>query len=107
MTRRKFCVQLSGKRVSTTEAGTDIVEVTRYDKLSISAQFGVTGAWAKVFKTFSKSPSIQVRMYDTESETYETRTMRIRSYRETLKKGSETLTAVNGVWEVSFTLKEF
>lgn len=95
------------ENVKKTEGGTDVVEVIRNDKLSISAQFGVTGRWAKVFKAFSKKNSIEVRMYDTESEQYETRTMRMRNYKESLKKNSELLTEVNGVWDISFTLKEF
>lgn len=95
--------------VKRSEAGTDLVDVVRLDKMSISAEFGVTGAWAKIFKDFSLQASIQVRMYDTAAEGYETRTMRIRNYKENLRKGSELVAGknINGVWDVSFTLKEF
>lgn len=89
-----------------TEAGTDCIEVIRYDKLNISAAFGVTDGWASTFKQFSKQNTIQVKIYDIETKAYKTRTMRMRSFKAKLKKDSELLQAVNGVWEITFELRE-
>lgn len=93
------------ENVMTTEAGTDYIELIRY-KLSISAGFGVTGAWAAVFQNFSEQDTIEVKIYDVVEEDYVQRTMRMRNYKAKLKKDSELLEAVNGVWEISFNLEE-
>lgn len=93
------------ENVMTTEAGTDYIELIRY-KLSISAGFGVTGRWAAVFQEFSEHDTIEVKIYDVIQEDYVTRTMRMRDYKAKLEKNSELLEAVNGVWDISFTLEE-
>ena len=100
------------ENVNLTEAGTDQVEVTRYDKLSINAKYKVAesndgGNWAKIFKEFSKKSSIAVKRYDILAQAYETRYMRMRNFQANLVPKSDYLSAVNGVWEISFTLNEF
>ena len=89
------------------EAGTDLVEVTRYDKLSISAGFAVTSTWAKVFKEFSKKDIIEVKRYDVLAEDYETRLMRIRNFTCTRKHKSEFVEGYYGLYDVAFNLEEF
>lgn len=93
--------------VNKTEAGTDQVEVVRYDKLTISCEFGCTNELAATLKGFSKLSSVTVKYYDTETDTYKERTMRMRKYSQTLASGSYALNAVRGVWSVSFDLEEF
>lgn len=100
------------EEINTTEAGTDNIEVTRYDKLTVSARFKVAesqtgGEWAKTFKTFSKKPSISVKRYDIMTQAYDTRTMRMRDFSAVLVSKSDLLSGVNGVWEISFKLIEF
>jgi hypothetical protein len=89
------------------EAGTDIVEVVRYDKLTIAAQFSVTSAWAKTFKEFSKKDSISVSRYDVLTETYDVRTMRIRNFTLTRRRKSEFVEGYYGLYDVAFNLEEF
>lgn len=89
------------------EAGTDIVEVVRYDKLTIAAQFTVTSNWAKVFKYYSKQASIAVKRYDVLAEDYETRNMRIRNLSITRRKKSEFVKGYFGIYDVNFNLEEF
>lgn len=93
--------------VNKTEAGTDQVEVVRYDKLTISCEFGCTNTLAATLKGFSKLSSVTVKYYDTETDAYKERTMRMRKYSQTLASGSHTLSEVRGVWSVLFDLEEF
>ena len=98
--------------VNVTEAGTDNVEVTRYDKLTISAKFKVAeatnvGEWAKVFKEFSKKPSFTLKRYDILEQGYEERTVRMRDFTAELMAKSDLLPSINGIWNISFTLIEF
>lgn len=92
--------------VNTSEAGTDIINVTRYDKLTISAEFGCSAAWAKTFKSFSILDSFTLTRYDVISEADETRTVRMRNYSQTLIKDSQTLTGQNGLYSITFDLEE-
>lgn len=95
------------ENVNQTEAGTDQVSVTRYDKLSVSCSFQCSHRWASKFKAYSKKDSISVQMYDIELNGYKTRTMRIRSFKADPVKNSQRTPNTNGLWEISFNLEEF
>lgn len=90
-----------------TEAGTDQVIVTRYDKLSVSCEFKCSAAWASTFTNFRDKDSIAVRLYDLKTCDYKTRTMRIRNFKTAPEKNSEKLPSSNGLYTVSFDLYEF
>ena len=90
-----------------TEAGTDQVIVTRYDKLSVSCEFKCSAAWASTFTNFRDKDSIAVRLYDLKTRDYKTRTMRIRNFKTGPEKNSEKLGSSNGLYTVSFDLYEF
>lgn len=92
--------------VQVTEAGTDVINVTRYDKISISAEFGCTDAWAKTFREFSRLDTFTLTRYDVVSGEEEERTVRMRNYTQTLVKDSETLAGFNGLYNISFELEE-
>ena len=93
--------------VNETEAGTDQVSVTRYDKLSIACTFQCSHRWAKKFKEYSKKDEISVNFYDILTETYVTRQMRIRDFKVSLVDNSWRTPNTNGLWNVSFNLIEF
>ena len=95
------------ENVNQTEAGTDQISVTRYDKLSVSCSFQCSHRWASKFKAYSKKDSIFVRMYDIELGGYKTRTMRTRSFKADPVKNSQRTPNTNGLWEISFHLEEF
>ncbi len=95
------------ENTQTSEGGTDIVDVTRYDKLSISATIGCLSSTAKVLKNFSKKDSIAVKRYDILTEAYETRNMRMRGFAATKVEKSDDLAVTNALWSVTFTLEEF
>lgn len=100
------------ENVNQSEAGTDNVEVARYDKLTVSARFKVAesstaGTWAKTFKEFSKKASFTLKRYDILAEAYEERTVRMRNFSASLDRKSDLLPNINGVWDISFDLIEF
>ncbi len=90
-----------------TEAGTDQVIVTRYDKLSVSASFQCSSRWAAKFAEFRDKDSIVVKLYDLKTQNYKTRTMRIRNFKTGPEKNSEKTKGTNGLYTVSFDLQEF
>lgn len=93
--------------VNKTEAGTDQVEIVRYDKLTISCEFGCDNTLAATLKGFSRLASLTVKYYDTETDAYKERTMRMRKFSQSLADGSHVLDGLRGVWSVSFDLEEF
>ena len=95
------------ENINTTEAGTDQISVTRYDKLSISCSFQCSSVWAKKFKEYSKQGEIAVSIYDLIAEEYKTRTMRIRNFKASLVANSRNTPNTVGLWDISFSLEEF
>lgn len=99
------------ENVNVTEAGTDQVEVTRYDKLTVNVKYRIAedpaGGIANTLKEFSKKASFTLKRYDVLAKTYEERTVRMRDFKVSLVPKSDYLSSVNGVWEITFTLKEF
>ena len=90
-----------------TEAGTDEVIVTRYDKVTISAKYTASAKWLKLFQGWATTASLTVKYYDPISEGYSTRTMRMRNFKYVLIQGSDALTTSLGLYTVSFDLIEF
>lgn len=92
--------------VQQTEAGADIIIVTRYDKLTVNVTARVTSTNLAIFNTYSKKKSFNLYRYDVNTGLYDTRRVRMRNYVRSLKRHSEDLTITMGVWDVSFTLEE-
>ena len=95
------------ENVNETEAGTEQTSVTRYDKLSVSCSFMCSSLWAKKFKEYSMKDEIAVSLYDVIDEAYKVRAMRIRDFKMSLVDHSWKTPNTNGLWEVSFSLREF
>ena len=95
------------ENVNETEAGTDQIIVTRYDKLTVTASFQCTSTWAGKFKAYSKRDSITVSLYDIETHAYKDRAMRLRSFKAVPADHSEGIRGTDGLWTVSFSLEEF
>ena len=92
--------------VQQTEAGTDIIILTRADKLSVSVTARVSSPKLAIFDTYSKKQSFNLYRYDVNTGLYDTRVVRMRNYSRSLKRHSQDLTVTKGVWDVSFTLEE-
>lgn len=95
------------ENVQETEAGTDLVMVVRRDKLTISLTFNCSSDWAQRFAIYRDNEPLSVQVYDPKTAAYKTRTMRIRSYQSNLIEDSWTTRGTNGLYEVSFELKEY
>lgn len=96
------------ENVNTTEAGTDIVDVMRADKLTVNASFDVSSTMLGTLKTWANSTSaLKVKIYDSVSDDYVERDMRIRNFIYSLVKYSDKTSGTIGLWTVTFDLIEF
>lgn len=93
--------------VSQTEAGTDVVDVSRVGKLTIAAQYKCSSFWAKKFMEWFTDSSLEVKIYDAVTDGYQAHTMRMRNFKKKTVKHSEKIRYGNGLYEVSFQLIEF
>lgn len=96
------------ENVMTTEAGTDVIDVMRVDKLTVNASFNVSSAWLSTFKGWANSTSaLTVQIYDAISDAYVSRSMRIRNFNYSLVQNSDRTSGTIGLWELTFDLIEF
>lgn len=94
--------------VNQSEGGRDIIQAVRYDKMSISASFVIADyAWVQFFEQLNELDSFKVKEYSPRDNAYVERTMRIEGFSDSMRRKSETIDGVKGVWEISFTLEEF
>lgn len=92
--------------VQQSEAGTDIIILTRTDKLSVSVTARVTSAKLAFYDTYSKKKTFRLTRYDVVRDMYETRTVRMRNYTRSLMRRSQDLDVSKGIWDISYTLEE-
>lgn len=95
------------ENVRQTEAGTDIVNIARQNKLKATMSFRCLQATLQTLASFETQDSFTFKRFNPKNGTYEERIVRMRNFTHELIKGSEDLASVDGVWEVSFTLEEF
>lgn len=93
--------------VITTEAGTDVVIVARYGKLSVSAQFNCSSRWAAKFAAYRDKGAITVELYDIKTGGYGLRKMRIREFKASIVEHSHRTAGTNGLYKISFALEEY
>ena len=93
--------------VNKSEAGTDIVNVTRDDKLSISMTIKCLQPMVATIGSFQTKPSFVFKRYQPKTGAYEERTVRMRYLSINLQTGSQDLSEVDGVWQLTFRLEEF
>lgn len=94
------------ENVNETEAGTDSIEVTRDEKLTIYAEFSCTSEWVRRFRLFSKH-IVNVRIYDSETDAYKTYQMRIRNFKKGTEQHSEYVRSSVGLYNVTFDLIQY
>lgn len=96
--------------VNVSEAGTDIVDVTRLGKLTLSLSYRLMGSYATTFESFAFSDDpISVYLYDPSTNSYgSARSMRMRNYKKKLVESSDKCAdTVKGMYDFSFSLIEF
>lgn len=92
--------------VNQTEAGTDICQIERIKKLTLSMSFRLMGSWASFFEGIAYDTStVSVSIYDNQTSAYDSKTMRMRNYSKKLVEHSEKVNC-DGMWDISFDLVE-
>lgn len=96
------------ENVNTTEAGTDIVDILRVDKLTVNASFDCSSTWLATFKGWANATSaLTVKIYDAPTNNYVSRYMRIRNFNANFVENSDKNSGTYGLWNVTFDLIEF
>lgn len=93
--------------VGTSEAGTDLVEVVRKNKYSVSASFNCTSVWYHKFMTLAQNNQLTLVTYDPVTNQNQERTVRMRDFSAEWQQYSDNVRGTIGLWVVSFTLTEF
>lgn len=86
-----------------TEAGTVQRDVVRPGVVNISVSFSVSPRWLKLLSVFKQQEKISVDYFDTATLEMRRTEMFIEGYKAGLVKD----TSFKGLWQVSFTLREF
>lgn len=95
------------ENVGTAEDGSDIVQIKRTDKLTVSVSLIVDSTWMDFFYDYAKNASlINVSIFDSEVGAYVIRRMRLRSFKKNKITYSELVRQTMGLWNVSFNLIE-
>lgn len=96
------------ENANTTEAGTDIIDLVRVDKLSVTASFDVSSSLLATLKGYANSASaLSVDIYDPVTSAYKQRSMRIRNFVSNLVQHSDNTSGTIGLWNITFDLIEF
>lgn len=95
------------EKVNQTEAGTDQVQLVRTGKVTMSFATKCLADWLAKYEYYSTLASFQVKYYDVSINGYVEKTVRMRDFKWSVVKHSYELNNIAGVYEVSFTLKEF
>ena len=96
------------ENVGTTEAGTDVVDLMRVGKLTITASYNVSSDWLVKFESWADATSpLSVKLYDPATSAYVTKSMRIRNFISDYVKYSKNTSGTLGLYVVSFDLIEF
>ena len=99
-------VQLSDEEADSggeTEAGTTQRDIVRTGVAEIPVSFSVSPSWMKRLTVYKNKASISVKYYDPETTAVKTAEMYIDGFKAKLVQD----TSYGGLWNVSFTLREF
>lgn len=95
------------ENVNQSEAGTDIRQVARVDKLSVGITYTMLSSFLSTLEGWRDSlTALTVSIYDFQTAAYKERSMVMRNYNKDLKDKSQDLTVTTGIWTVSFDLIE-
>lgn len=96
------------QKVNQSEGGRDIVQNIRKDKMSVSVSLKLADFhWVQFFYQLYMMDSFVLKQFNPLVGGYDERTVRIDDFDYDNEKDSDKLTAVVGVWNVSFKIEEF
>ena len=93
--------------VNSSEAGTDLVNITRSNKLSVSASFNCTSRMYSLLYNLSQNAWLYLQTYDPLTNTTGNRKVRMRDFSASFQQYSDNVSGTTGLWAVSFSLTEF
>lgn len=91
---------------NTSEAGTDLINLIRPNKLNIYAEFACNSTWAAFFEGYSDKPSFSLFQYEPSQNGYKERIVRMENYSDGTEEYSEYTNKSTGLYNVSFDLIE-
>ena len=95
------------ENVNTSEAGTDVRQVTRVNKLNLSISYTMLSDFIPTLEGWRDSlTELSVKIFDFPTGAYKERSMVMRNYKKNIKEHSQDLTVTTGIWVVSFDLIE-
>lgn len=95
------------ENTNTSEAGTDLVNVIRQNKLSVSAQFNCTSRLYHQLYELSQSSYLFLQTYDPLTDATGLRKVRMRDFTASFQQYSDNVPNTTGLWVVGFSLTEF
>ena len=95
------------ENINETEAGTDVAQIRRISKLTLSLSFRLMNSYLAFFEGYAFNTStISVQFYSATANAYQTKTMRMRNFKYKLVEQSEKVNDINGMYDISFDLIE-
>lgn len=95
------------ENVNESEAGTDVIQIKRMQKMTITLSFRLMDSYLAFFEGYAYSnQTITVSVYDAITKAYTTKTMRMRDFNYKLVEKSELVNDINGMYDISFSLIE-
>lgn len=95
------------ENVNTSEAGTDLVNIVRSNKLSVTAQFNCTSHLYHKLYAMSQESYLFLQTYDPLTNATGLRKVRIRDFTASFQQYSDSVPNTTGLWVVNFSLTEF
>lgn len=95
------------ENTNTSEAGTDLVNLVRQNKLSVSCSFNCSTRLYHSLYSLSQQTSLTLQTYDPLLDTTGNRTVRMRDFSASFQQYSDNVPNTTGLWVVSFNLTEF
>lgn len=96
------------QNINQSEGGRDIIQRIRSDKMTISASFAIADyTWVQFFEQLNELDSFIVKEYSPRLNDYREMTCRMEGLSLSIRRKSQELSDIFGVWDISFTLEEF
>lgn len=89
------------EKTQDSEAGTDIVQIIRFNKRKYEATFNCSSAWCSFFEAKNNQASALIKIGSNDEFT-----ARIRGFKATLAPNSEMIAKTDGYWTVKITISE-
>lgn len=95
------------ENVNTSEAGTDLVNLIRSNKYSVTVQFNCTSRLYHKLYELSQRPFLFLQTYDPLTDETGLRKVRMRDFTASFQLYSDNVPNTTGLWVVGFSLTEF